>query len=132
MKKYLSVTTIIIVLCLFGCTKSNIEKSNNYFYQINSLVKEYEFYTAKVKENKIILYNNEFQEIKEIDFEEYNQDIHLLGIRKENDKIYYITDGAVDDEGGIVFINSDSNDLLDGIKSLKRVGGNSYQYSTND
>lgn len=119
--------------CVYLVVRSPIlKKSNNYFYQINSLVKEYEFYTAKVKENKIILYNNEFQEMKEIEFEEYNQDIHLLGIRKENDKIYYITDGAVDDEDGIVFINSDSNDLLDGIKSLKRVGGNSYQYSTNN
>ncbi len=132
MKKYLLLIFIIILGCLFGCTKSNVEEINNYCYKINNLIKGYEFYTAKVEQGEIILYDNEFQEIMNINFEEYNPEMPMISIRKENDNIYYITNGAVDDEAGIVFFNSDTNNILDGIKSLKRIGGNSYQYNTSD
>ncbi len=38
---------------------------------------------------------------------------------------------AVDDEKGIMFVNDDSDGILDGIHSLMRMGGNAYSYSTN-
>ncbi len=132
MKKYLLLIFIIVLGGLFGCVKSNVEEIDEYCYKINNLIKEYDFYTAKVEQSKIVLYDNEFQELKNINFEEYNQNIPVINIRKENDNIYYITNRTVDDEVGIVFINSDTNNVLDGIKSLKRIGGNSYQYNTSD
>lgn len=49
---------------------------------------------------------------------------------KDGSTVWFIISGSVDDEQGIIFINDDSNSVLDGIKSIERIGGNSYYYST--
>ena len=104
--------------------------NEEYFYKINSLIKNEDFYFAKVADYRIVLYNLKNEPQKEIVFDDYNVKIKLVSIRKDGSIIYFITSGSVDDEQGIVFINDDLNDKLNGIKTIKRIGGNSYYYNT--
>ena len=66
--------------------------------------------------------------VREYDYDAYGNEISY----ENDDNPYRYCSEYYDDESGIVFVNSDLNNLLDGIKSLKRVGGNSYQYNTYD
>lgn len=134
MKKcYFLICVILInIFCFSACNKNIDQINENYFYQINSLIKNADFHTAKVEDYKIILYNLENELTQEIVFEDYNNGIKLRSVRKEGSIIYFITGGSVDDEKGVIFINDDTNNMFDGIKSIKRIGGNSYQYSTSE
>ena len=113
-----------------ACTTPTASSQEEYFYIINNLIKDEEFDYATVSEKKIELYNSDNILINEMYFEDYNENIKLSVIRKKESMIYFVQNGAIDDEEGIVFINDRSNELLDGIKNIKRIGGNSYQYRT--
>lgn len=132
MKKWILICILIlgITSCFFACKNTN-STYEEYFYKINALIKNENFNTADIKENYIILYDSKDDLIKEIPFEYYNNDIELVNVYKNDEIIYFVTGGSVDDEKGILFINDDSNKMFDGIKSLHRIGGNSYSYSTN-
>lgn len=122
----------IILLCLSACSGNGTAANEEYFYKINSLVRDIDFHTANVKDEKIILYDEEKEIVDEIPFDEYDAGINLTYIRKDDPVVYFVTGGDADDEQGIIFINDDTNGILDGVKSLKRIGGNSYEYSTVD
>lgn len=136
MKKYIlqigtiitMVTTMLIVLS--ACNNQRNNQEYEYFYEINSIIKNDNFFTAKVDSYTIYLYDQDLNQIAEIPFATYSPKIQILEIRKSGSIIYFVTNGAIDDEEGILFINDDTNRILDGIKSIKRIGGNSYQYST--
>lgn len=120
---------IAAVLCLAACN-GNVEDSEEYFHKINKLIKDEDFCTAKVKDGKIELYDSQQNPIRELPFDQYDKSITLLYARKEGALIFFVTSAAVDDEQGILFINDDSNNMLDGIHSIKRIGRNSYEYDT--
>lgn len=122
---------IATVLCLAACNR-NLQESEEYFYEINEQIKDEDFCTAKVKAGKILLYDSQQKLIQELPFDKYDKSITLLYVRKEGTVIFFVTSGAVDDEQGFLFINDDFNDVLGGIHSIKRMGGNSYQYDTSD
>ena len=126
---FLMFLCIAMVMCLAACN-SNIQESEAYFYEINKLIKDEDFCTAKVNAGKILLYDSQQNPIQELSFDKYDKSITLLYIRKEGAVTLFVTSGAVDDEQGILFINDDSNDVLEGIHSIKRIGGNSYEYDT--
>ena len=121
---YLSLAAMLV---LVGCGKH----SEEYCYKINTLIKNEDFDTAKIENNKILLFDQNGKEKKELAFNDYDSNIQILSVRKDGAIIYFIMSGSVDDEQGIIFINDDSNKMFDGIKTLKRIGGNSYYYSTN-
>lgn len=104
----------------------------DYCYIINDQIKELEFFKAYIRNGKIELFNENNEKSMEILFAQYEEKFDIKYIRKENNNIYFIFSGMVDDEEGIMFINDESNHVLDGIKKIKRVGGNVYQYSTED
>jgi len=134
MKRNVCFVLIIVmlgVILLDSCDFSSNRDTEDYLYKINCLIRDMDFYTAKASQNKITLYNNEQEMIKEIPFEDYNSDIKFVYARKENSVIYFVTNLAVDDEKGVMFVNDGSDGFLDGIKTINRMGGNSYQYSTN-
>lgn len=128
---------LLLLLCLpfaamlfFMTDYDHAEANEAYFYQINSVIKDEDFTIAKVEDYKIMLYNAKNELQKEILFDGYDAGIKQIYIHKEGPVIYFVTGGAVDDEQGVLFINDASNQILDGIASIKRIGGNSYQYST--
>lgn len=129
--KKLSVIVFLLValIIVFNWTKGD-DESYNYVYNINNIIKDYDFYKADVSENKISLYDNNFDFISDINFEEYDKKINIISIRKEESRIFYIVGGSVDDEEGYVFINSPENSILNGINYLERIGGNAYYYRT--
>ena len=120
---------VATVLCLAGCN-ADPEDYEEYFYEINKLIKDEDFCTAKVEDGKIVLYDSQQNSIRELPFDQYDKSIDFLYARKEGALIFFVTSAAVDDEQGILFINDDSNNMLDGIHSIKRVGRNSYEYDT--
>lgn len=128
----LAFVVILAIFFYFACGQNNASVSEAYFHQINSLIKDFEFDTAQVVDEKIVLYNSEHEVTQEIRFDDYNDKIQLVAIRKDGGLIYFVTGGSVDDEIGIIFINDHSNNIFDGIKSIKRIGGNSYRYSTSE
>lgn len=134
MKRNICFVLILVLLGVFfftSCNSTNNKKTEDYLYKINSIIKEMDFYTAKANDNKIILYDTKQEIIKEIPFENYDDSIKFIYARKENSTIYFVLSGSVDDEQGVMFVNDGSDDFLDGIKTINRMGGNSYQYSTN-
>ncbi len=120
---------IAAVLCFSACN-GNVKDSEEYFYKINKLIKDEDFCTAKVEDGKIVLYDSQQNSIRELPFDQYDKSIDFLYARKEGALIFFVTSAAVDDEQGILFINDDSNNMLDGIHSIKRIGRNSYEYDT--
>lgn len=134
MKRNVYFVLILVTLGVFilvSCGYSSNKNTEDYLYKINSIIKDMDFYTAKADDDKIILYNTEQEIIKEIPFEDYDGNIKFLYARKEESAIYFVISGSVDDEQGIMFVNDNSDSFLDGIKTINRIGGNSYQYSTN-
>lgn len=122
---------VLIVACLFfSFCMYKEELSEEYYYGINSLIRDLDFSTARVEDSSIVLFDSDNQQIGEIAFESRQRNIKTINIRKVDSIIYFIINGAIDDETGIMFINDDSNEMLDGIQSIQRIGGNSYQYST--
>ncbi len=125
---------VIIVVLAFLCGRlwEEYETSREeYFYKINSVIKEYDFDTARAKDGKIILYNSDGEITAKLPFEDYKKNMDFIYARKDGAVIYFIISAAVDDERGIMFVNDGSDGILDGIHSLTRVGGNAYRYSTN-
>lgn len=125
---------IFIIFVSFGIwylsSNDNLDEQETYFRNIYALIKDIDFDIAKIEDSKILLYNSDDELVDEIIFNEYNKKIPLIHIKKQDSVIYFVTSLVVDDEIGIIFVNDDSDKIMDGIKSLKRVGGNSYQYDT--
>ena len=130
MKRLFFVPVILIVLIFSSCTSQYSKLEKEYFDQINAMIRDEDFFTAEVSDSKIILFDSEFHQTEEIMFDDYDQSIRLIRIRKNGDLIFFITSGSVDDEQGVMYVNNDANSILDGVKSLNRIGGNSYRYST--
>lgn len=132
---YVPLCTLIAVLLLqcpplFGEHKNSINEEEQYFRKINEIIKDLEFHSAKAKDGKIILYDNKYEPISEIPFEDYDKNIKFIGAHKDDGIVYFITAGAVDDEYGIMFVNDGSDSMMDGVGSVSRIGGNSYEYDT--
>ena len=89
-----------------------------------------EFDSAEAKDRKIILYDKDRNSTSEIHFEEYDEKQKFIYARKSDDIVYFITGGAVDDEWGIMFVNDGSDSMMNGVGSVARIGGNSYEYDT--
>ena len=115
MKRNICMVLILVLTGIFfftSCNSSSSKKTEDYLYNINSIIKEMGFYTAKVDDNKIILYDTEQEMIKEIPFENYDESIKFIYARKENSTIYFVLSGSVDDEQGIMFVNDNSDAFL--------------------
>ena len=120
----------VVLLFVCSCQRIDYEKAEEELYEINLLIKDTNFNTGKVEGDMIFLYNEKNEKVKEVKLNRIFK-TNIKSIRKEKNLIYFVLSGSVDDEDGIVFINDNVNDVLDGVKTIKRIGGNSYQYSSN-
>ena len=132
MKKiFVSMIICIFAVCLcFIYFANTSEKQEEYCYIINRLICDEEFDIAKIQDSAIVLYTFDGVQLKEIPFKEFDKSVKIVYVRKEGVITYFVFSGAVDDENGIMFINDESNRILDGVKSVTRIGGNSYRYDT--
>ena len=122
---------ISLLFTISACETKDYKEIEEVCYKINSIVKDKEFFIAKIKERRIVLYDNKYAQMSELPLEHYNKGVDkIISIRKDGANVYFIIGGSVDDENGIVFINNELNAVLDGINSIKRIGGNSYWYGS--
>lgn len=129
MKRILTVIVCLIVALTFAsCGAKSTEEYDLYCYEINKIIKDVDFDKGNIADGKIVLYNDGAKVFYQ-DYEGYNSDFDIEYIRKEEGKIFFVLSTAVDDDEGIVFINDDTNSLMDGLSSLKRINGNSYKYN---
>ncbi len=129
MKRILSLVLVIILsVSLFSCGIKSDKDYDDYCYKINKIIKDKDFSKGEVVDGKILLYKDD-KIIFEENFEDYDKSYNIKSIRKEENRMFFILNGAVDDEDGIVFLY-DENNVMDGIASLERIGGNSYKYKT--
>lgn len=135
-KKRLILLIVIMIVIILGVVSwltilpQYSTNRNDYYYSINSLIKDYSFSIAKIEDDKIVLYGVEGEQIDAVDFKKSCDSKNPIYIRKYRNNLFFVENVAIDDENGILFINDNSNEILDGIWSIKRVGGNSYKYST--
>ncbi|MGN0243920.1 MAG: hypothetical protein ACI4CT_07665 [Lachnospiraceae bacterium] len=127
--KFLSLM-ILVIVSLTACNNSDEEQEMEYCYRINQFLSDYDFHKAYIESDKILLFNSDDVLFDRITYNEYDESVDIAYIRKEGDNIYFVMYGVLDDESGYVFINSKSNNILDGIAKLERRGGNSYWYSS--
>lgn len=120
---------VLFIIGSFLYTQQSRRDFEDYIYGINRLIENHDFKNAEVEDNKIRLYDGDFNLISEIKFDDKGSDI--IAIRKDGDRIFFVTGGAVDDDWGYVFINNDADSVMNGIRRLEWVGGNLYHYSTN-
>ncbi len=93
MQRNICFVLIFVMIGVFfftSCNSTNNKKKEDYLHEINSIIKEMDFYTAKANDNKIILYDTEQEMIKEIPFENYDDSIKFIYARKENSTIYFV------------------------------------------
>ena len=133
-RMWIAISTVVLAICLTGCystTNHQVEQDTvDYCYQINKLIKDFDFHTAEVTDAGIVLLDKNFDELETVPFDDYQQHIKILGIHKNGEVIFFVLSGSVDDEQGLMFVNDDSNQILDGLNSIDRVGSNYYYYDT--
>ena len=122
-----------IIICFTIVIYNKYKEYNNdrqeYCYKLNQIIKDYTFFKGEVKNNYIILYDNNNKIITKIMLDD-SENVNIKYIRKDDNRIFFVFSGSVDDDNGIIFINDNENSVLDGIYNLNRLGGNSYWYST--
>lgn len=132
MNRYIAAAICVFttVVLLSSCGKIGVRAEEEYCLKIHTLIKEEDFCSATVEEQKIVLYDAYNEKICEIPFTERKEDVPLISIKKVDGLMFFITGGAVDDEYGILILDGDVNHLMDGLQSIERIGGNTYRYST--
>ena len=131
-KKSMLMLLCLSIVSLSGCTATSQRNDSiaEYCYAINQVLKQEDFAFAEVNGERIVLYGVDRAPLSVIHFAQYDNSIHFLSIRKEENVIYFVTQGAVDDEEGYMFVNGQENSVFDGIWQIERVSGNGYAYST--
>ena len=134
MKKATMVILLILVVGMLagGCNgnASPETSAQDYYYEINQLVKDRDFFKAEVCDSEIILYDQNGTALDFIPYGGYQKDDPLRYIRKQDACVYFVRGGAVDDETGVLFVNDDSDGMLEGINHIDRVAGSAYYYDT--
>lgn len=127
------IVLLLTWICAFtfaSCANKSTQEYDEYCYKINKLIKDIDFDKGNIDDGKIVLYSGE-TEVYNYEYEDYNAKYKIIYIRKEDNKIFFVLNASVDDDDdGIVFVNDDTNRLMDGLGSLERIGGNSYKYKT--
>lgn len=121
--------TLICFLTFTSCGIKSTEDYDLYCNEINKLIKDIDFDKGNIYDSKIVLYNDE-AEVFSVEYEDYDGNFKIRYIRKEENKIFFVLNASVDDDDGIVFVNDNTNSLMDGLWSLERINGNSYKYKT--
>ncbi len=113
------ISLIITFFC--GCSVKSDSELEEYCHSVNELICNIDFSYAKTEGKTIILYSDKNQIIDEIITECDNIDAEqqIKYIQKEGNIVYFIQSVAIDDEFGIMFINDETNNVLNGIKKPK-------------
>lgn len=129
----MSILLCLAVMGIVGCSSAWYHRDQDvvdYCSKINALIKDQDFRFAELADGKVILQDENRATLSEVAFDEYDSSIRFLSIWQEAPVIYFVVQGAVDDERGYLFVNGDENKILDGLWEVERVGRNGYACST--
>ena len=73
---------------------------------------------------------NEGKEVYNQSYENFDSKYKIIYIRKDGNKVFFVLNASVDDEDGIVYLNGENGNIINGLWSLERLGGDSYNYKT--
>lgn len=107
----------------------SIDKYNEYCYEINRAIKDIDFEKGDISDRKLILYNDG-KEVYNQSYENFDSKYKIIYIRKDGNKVFFVLNASVDDEDGIVYLNGENGNIMNGLWSLERLGGDSYNYKT--
>lgn len=123
-----AVVILVVIAVCFATTKTNIQKSEEQCRDVYVSIQDEVFFTGEWTGNTVLLYDNDFQEIKRLSTK-HDLGKESIKIVKERDQIRFVLGGSVDDEYGILFVDSATVNMS-GFHSVKRLSGNSYYYET--
>lgn len=129
---------LIILEIVIGCIvlgvkikQYNNKEYQEYCYQIYKEIQDEDFKYAKFDKKTLIFMDENRSVLYKKDYSNYNTKWKILYIENRKDTIVFWKKGAVDDRIGLMFIRERKlSNMLDGINTLKRRGGNIYEVST--
>lgn len=123
---------LVLLFSLYGCGNNIDQVTADYCVLVNEQIKEYDFSTAKIEPEKIVLYDEKMSVLKKINFPSYNKNMNILYIEKYENKIHFAVSGWLDDSSGFMIVNSEGNfsDITEGVYSIERYKNNIYKYKT--
>ena len=124
------IAAVLLVLLFFRFHKSDDSALVKTCLDINSEIKDADFFTAYLDEDGIRLLDREDNLLEVITYEGYKKESSIQSIRKEDSRVFFITSRVIDDEDGYVIFNDSSAINLDSLNQLERRGYNIYKYST--
>ena len=101
-----------------------------YFGEINEIIKDSEFDTAKEEAGKIVLYNGNLEQTALIAFDGEEEPQKFIYAYKNKGKLYFVTYKEGNDERGVMFVNDGSDNMMNGLWSAERINGNAYKFDT--
>ncbi len=118
----------ILAVCMLISAPKNIQRKEEQCRSIYEEIKTEAFSTGSVTGNTVVLYDDHFQELKQLSVER-GLGKETVRIVKGSDQLRFVLGGSVDDEYGVLFAEGAAVDMS-GLSSLKRLSGNSYYYET--
>lgn len=97
----LSILLCLAVMGIVGCSSAWYHRDQDvvdYCSKINALIKDQDFRFAELADGKVILQDENRATLSEVAFDEYDSSIRFLSIWQEAPVIYFVVQGAVDDE----------------------------------
>ena len=105
MKKIITFLLVLIVLVTFtSCGNKSIQDYDEYCYKLNQIIKDIDFDKGVIQYGMISLLKDD-EIVFETTFAEYDKRYEIKYIRKEDNRIFYVLNGSVDDDDGIVFVS---------------------------
>lgn len=119
----LAIGTVAVTLSILS--KPNYNKLLESYEPIYQLVKAEDFSTAKVKDNKVILYDDKLVEIKQIEIPQgFNGKLKFIQ-KRESDIVFWHS--GFDDYDGIMFLDDAwTDENWNGIMRAEKLMGNRY------
>lgn len=136
MKKYIlgGVIFVIVIICIFLMYRINKQYNKNYeeyCYRIYKEILDIDFTYAKLEEKAIIFYDDDFNELEKMEYENMNSKYKIVYIENSEETMRFWKSGFLDDGIGVLFIKDEElSNALSGIKIIKRSNGNSYWFTT--
>ena len=137
MKRNRLLTVFLIVLLamslLTSCSlirKQQKQDIQEDYHEINKLIKDKEFRLAYVEDDQICLYDKDRNLLEQIPLPDVSASFYVKYIEKKKNTLFFVQGGSVDDTWGLMIVNDDSDDLMQGLGSISRAGIGIYEFTT--
>lgn len=129
-----SIAILIVMLCTlyYGGTRNRLERETECFSMLYDMVRDMDFATGCFEGGILTLYDIVGNQLMTIDVDHASR-VGRTMLRKDlqEEQIYFVLGGSVDDEYGVLYTERNQVNM-DGLWSIKRMGGNCFYYQTRE